>query len=597
MRARRIGRLALVPALLALVGCSSDAEESAPAPVAPPPAEEAEPAETVASPLVTTACRFLVPKSVEGKTVRCADLTVPENRRKEGSRTIKLHVAIVSGKAGGVPTIELNGGPGGGADQLVGGVVAREPKMLEGYGDLLAQGDMVFFDQRGTGRSVPRLSCNEMSDDCAGPLVKAGADLAAYDTQENAADVKELALALAKERGITKVNLHGISYGTRLGIEVAKRHPEIVRAMILDGVMPPDVPLLGGFEVATDRVLTRVFEACAKDPKCNETYPDLEGTFSKVAKRLTETPLQVTHPLYGPMTYDWNAFLGEMGQRLYADGEAGEIPRRLHELLVKDGPTMTKELKEEEERFMKEAQGAGPVDPLQAELFERMESMTEEDYEASGVAQGMYLSVTCNDYLQHENAAAGRAAVAGVRPELARPDEADYELDACASWPLRPSDPITRQPASFDGPALVIGGLLDPATPSAWAEHASKTLAKDTLVLVPNGAHGLVDACGGKMKGTFLGAPDAPVDGTCATARTVTFSYATNTGTAAVGGRTVKTTLRPASLHASSWALAALGAKATPGKRIEQRILAQLEATAPGSRVGLARAKFATRAR
>ncbi len=605
MRALLLGRLgpALVPAFvglgLGLVACSDEAAEEGAGTEAPaaPAAEEPKPAEAVASPLVTTSCRFLVPRSVEGKTVRCADLEVPENRRKDGSRTIRLHVAIVQGNAGGAPTIELNGGPGGGADHIVGGLVAREPKLLAGYAELLAQGDLVFFDQRGTGRSVPRLSCSEMSDDCAGPLLAAGVDLAAYDTQENAADVRELALALGKERGLTQVNLHGISYGTRLGIEVAKRYPEVVRAMILDGVMPPDVQLVGGFPMATDRVLTRVFDSCAKDAKCNETYPDLEGTLSKVAKRLTDTPLQVKHPLYGPLTYDWSAFLDEMGQRLYAEGEAGELPRRLHELLVKDGPTMTKELLEEEKRFAEEAEATGPVDPLQAELFERLEGMTEEDYEASGIAQGMYLSVTCNDYFQHETVEAARAVLRGVRPELVRPGEESFELAACQAWPLRPSDPITRQPARWDGPALLVGGLLDPATPSAWAEHASMTLAKDTLVLVPDGAHGLVDACGAKMKGAFLGAPDAAVDATCATSRTLTFSYATNTGTAVAGGRTVKTALRPASLHAGSWALAALGAKATPARRLEHRVLAGLEATAPGSRLSLARAKFAARAR
>ena len=101
---------------------------------------------------------------------------------------------------------------------------------------------------------------------------------------ENADDVHDLKVAL----GVDKIDLHGISYGTRLGLEIAKRHPNDVRATIIDGVMPPDVPVMGMFPVAMDTVLSRTFAACKADPKCNVTYPDLEGTMTKLKAKPTK---------------------------------------------------------------------------------------------------------------------------------------------------------------------------------------------------------------------------------------------------------------------------------------------------------------------
>ncbi len=544
MRASLLGS---VLSALVLAACS-DASSSEPAPPAQPAPETPPPVEATATTLKTVACRFIVPTSVEGKTVKCADVSVPENRRTPGSKEITLHVAIVAGKPGGVPTIELNGGPGGGADQIVGGLVAREAKLLEAYGKMLEQGDIVFFDQRGTGRSIPRLSCGEDASGCQKTLA-GKADLTAYDTQENADDVA----AIAKALGAAKVNLHGISYGTRLGIEVVKRHPDLVRAMIIDGVMPPDVTLLGGFQVAIDTILTRVFQACAADAKCNTTYPDLEGTLKAVAKKLTETPLQVTHPYYGPMTYDWDMFLEETMQRLYVENEAGALPRRLHEMLTIDAATYQKQLDDEENALESGGMMEDPNDPLQAELARRLEAMTEEDMEASGMSQGMYMSVTCNDYLQHESVEAGKAALAKVRPELVTGHDMD-EAEECKTWPVRPSDPLTRQPATWSGPALVIGGLLDPATPSAWAEHG--------------------------LKGGFLANPSAKIDATCATSRAITFSYPTQKWSKTSGAfLPLTTTMLPPARTLSA--------------RIEQRVLAQIAATSRGSMLTQARAKRA----
>src|SRR5690606_20838751 len=109
-------------------------------------------------------------------------------------------------------------------------------------GDFVEDRDLIVFDQRGTGYSEPTLQCQELIDltyetldvvledeeafrldleastACRDRLVAQGIDLTAFNTQENAADVRDLRLAL----GYEEWNLLGISYGTRLGLTVLR---------------------------------------------------------------------------------------------------------------------------------------------------------------------------------------------------------------------------------------------------------------------------------------------------------------------------------------------------------------------------------------
>lgn len=535
--------LSVLGCLTASIAACSSAADPAPAapgsPAAPPEITGPAPTSKTAPQLEPVACRFLVPRSVEGKAVRCADLAVPENRRIAGGRTITLHVAIVKGKDGGPRTLELNGGPGGGSDGVVGPLVAGDAALLDLYAPILAQGDVVFLDQRGTGRSLPRLGCDQASGEapaaCAKRLGATGVDLAAYDTVENADDVHDLVVAL----GRAPVDLHGISYGTRLGVEVMKRHPDDVRASILDGVLPPDVAVGGMFPVAIDGILTRVFGACAADAKCNAAYPDLDGALGRLKTKLDATPFKASDPEWGDYDYGWRDLVGEMQQRLYEDGQAGALPLRITSLLAFDQAAWDRDAaraRAEADREQKAQEDAAAKNPLLAELFARYAKMSQDDYEAMGMADGMYLSVTCNDYLQHETLDGARALQANIRPLLR--DDADLreEMSMCKGWPSRPSEPTARAASTFAGPTLVIGGRVDPATPYFWAERVASTLPSRALVLIPNGAHGAVDACAGALKGAFLADPTRPLDTKCETDRTIAFRYEPS-GTARVTDR------------------------------------------------------------
>ena len=72
-----------------------------------------------------------------------------------------------------------------------------------------------------------------------GPLVRVDAGRARfYRSVDSAADIEALRVA----GGYRKVMLYGVSYGTRVALTYAARHPDRVAALVLDSVVPLDGP-------------------------------------------------------------------------------------------------------------------------------------------------------------------------------------------------------------------------------------------------------------------------------------------------------------------------------------------------------------------
>ena len=61
-----------------------------------------------------------------------------------------------------------------------------------------------------------------------------GVDLTGYNSVENAEDIN----AIRKTLGYDKIIYYGQSYGTLLGQFLLRIHPEIMEAIVLDGIAP-----------------------------------------------------------------------------------------------------------------------------------------------------------------------------------------------------------------------------------------------------------------------------------------------------------------------------------------------------------------------
>jgi uncharacterized protein (TIGR00266 family) len=173
----------------------------------------------------------------------------------------------------------------------------------------LADRDWVYFTQRGTKGAKPFLTCPAYDainynaalngwtreekeaeivkalEGCRDKYVAEGVDFSAYTTNENAADVKDIAAAL----GYDKIVYYGISYGTWLGQFIMRNHPEILEAVILDGIAPAEFTAynqISDFQAS----FRQVFEACKADAACGKFCPDLEAELSEVMAKLDANP-------------------------------------------------------------------------------------------------------------------------------------------------------------------------------------------------------------------------------------------------------------------------------------------------------------------
>jgi hypothetical protein len=178
-----------------------------------------EPAHPGKSPtILLTPCR--VPKSSDA--VLCGSYAVSENRAAQAGRRITLNIVVlpaVSPTPVANPVFVLVGGPGLGAASLVTG---ESQWFAENF---RRERDIVFVDQRGTGRSH-RLSCpfgdggamqNSFNDLFPVEKVRAcrealepTADVRLYTTPIAMDDLDDVRAAL----GYRRINLYGGSYGT-----------------------------------------------------------------------------------------------------------------------------------------------------------------------------------------------------------------------------------------------------------------------------------------------------------------------------------------------------------------------------------------------
>jgi pimeloyl-ACP methyl ester carboxylesterase len=190
--------------------------------------------------------------------MQCGKLAVPEDREKPGRR-IELKVVVVpaTGRRTLPPLYWFDGGPGMDATASAGfwatdGAIHRRHR------------DVVLIDQRGTGESAP-LRCPE-DVQIGNPLLPtldvaavarcrdrlaAHADLSRYSTADAVADVNAVRAALGHDR----IDVMGLSYGTRVAQEYLRAHGDRVRAAALLGSLSPEVKLPLTFAATAQRVL------------------------------------------------------------------------------------------------------------------------------------------------------------------------------------------------------------------------------------------------------------------------------------------------------------------------------------------------------
>ncbi|MGB3714310.1 MAG: alpha/beta hydrolase [Candidatus Promineifilaceae bacterium] len=455
-------------------------------------------------------CQSDVP---QGREVECGYLSVPEKYSQPGNgRTLRLHVAVFKSDNANPapdPIVYLAGGPG--ADVLE--VVQFEFETA--FAPLLADRDLILFDQRGTGYSEPSLACPELSDatyemlalelsfeevaarnadalfECRDRLVGEGVDLSAYNSAESASDVNALRLAL----GYDEWNLYGTSYGTRLAQTVMRDHPEGIRSVVLDSVYPIAANMHTDTPANVSRAMDLFFSTCEADPVCEEVYPNLKGTFFALVDQLNREPISVSIPnvLTGERhdaKIDGVGILVLLFQSLYQAELTSLFPKMIDDVQQGDYDLLTGYL-------------ANWL--IKLELF----------------SAGMQLSVQCHEeavFADPEDVAESVAAY----PDLSElftysTSTGEMALRICAQWGSGRADPRENQAITSDLPTLIITGENDPVTPPSWARQVAQGLSNHFLYAFPGVGHGpsFSDDCPRSVALQYLNDPTNEPDTSC----------------------------------------------------------------------------------
>jgi pimeloyl-ACP methyl ester carboxylesterase len=265
-----------------------------------------------------------------------------------------------------------------------------------------------------------------------------------------------------------------------------RRHPERVRAVVLDGVAPFDNALPVTYARSAQQALDRVFAACAATPRCRAAHPAPSDDLAAILRRLAAGPVTatITRPTGPPAIVQVRTgdFTYAVRGLLYNVRTALQLPDMLGR-----------------------AAATGRLDEFAQRYFDR---------EAGFVGRlmlGLHFSVLCPEDVAFPTEREIADATSGTFIGRYLFDE--YR-GACAQWPRTPIMPDARTPVSARVPVLLVSGWFDPTTPPEFAERVARSLPEHRLLVVPQSAHGSVGGCAAPAaahllaSGSFTGMPE-----------------------------------------------------------------------------------------
>ena len=428
-------------------------------------------------------CRISAGPAYPSMKARCANFSRPENPADPDSPSIELRVAVVPAlnlKPEPNPFVPLAGGPGQGAIQFY-------SSYAHAFERVRRDRDILLVDQRGTGDSslmdcpvdddlvVGEYSVDQTVEYMQDCLAQLPHDPTWFTTSVAVRDLDAVRAGL----GYPSLNLYGVSYGSRVAQHYARVYPDRTRSVILDGVVPPQLPL--GPEIATEaqKAIDKIFARCAEDPACDERFPSLADDFQTVRARLQDAPVVVE--LQHPTT-------GNMESMNFGSAELAGAVRLLayHPNTIALLPLMISEAASD--NFI----------PLAAQFQMIATSMTD------ALAMGMHNSVMCSEdvpYIDESSIDHDALAASYMGP---------MQLDAleaiCSVWPRGPIDEGFHEPLDTDIPTLLLSGSADPITPPRYAILAAVNLGNARLITNVDQGHGQAGiGCMPRVIASFVG--------------------------------------------------------------------------------------------
>jgi pimeloyl-ACP methyl ester carboxylesterase len=447
---------------------------------------------------------------------RCTELQVPLDYADPGEGTLGLALAELPATGGHVlGDLVINpGGPG------ASGVQFLENTTLPA--ELRASFNLVSFDPRGIGQSDPVTCVGPATvralvaldpDPVTGPQVASVVDatkafvrdcaqrsarplLQHVGSLDTVRDLDRIRAAL----GQAKLNYLGFSYGTYLGELYAQAYPSHVRAMVLDGVVDPDLSYqatVAGQAEGFELNLKAFFAWCPHDKACARELPQgARAGYDKLFEYLDSGGHLVAQlrPKYGG-TQAVTAGVAESALvgTLYSDQTWSLLAQAISQGLAGDGG-------------------------LLAALAYSFEGLQGNGQYANLLAASTAIECLDRPYPRQVKYYQTLAvSLVKLAPDFGA--VAAWNNLACAFWPVPPEGQREVVRAPLSPPLLLIGSTGDPATPYSWAQAMSRQLAHAVLLTRVGPGHTgyLYSACAQRWTDRYLDTLALPPPGTVCT--------------------------------------------------------------------------------
>ena len=395
----------------------------------------------------------------------------------------------------GNPVLFLHGGPGGRA-------VADRYRWLTPRSELLATHDVVLVDQRGGGDSTPSMDCPEMERPDAGEavlagdrtcrdrLIKGGIDPSSVNVEQIAIDLVSVRQAL----GIDRWHLHGVSFGSRVALELMRRDESAIVSAVLDSVVPPDADETADLPQGILAALLALEGRCTGDRSCpSGVVEPLRGVLDHL--KVDPVVVQVDDRSF---TVDDTAFLSAGVDALGRPNGPALLPEAL-EMAVANRLAESMAVLISAETTI--------VDSTRNAVSDN--EVTRGGNTGDRLAEGVWAAVTCGDQLPGMS-----FEPTNVNDPIHRAEHTRWvALRArCAVWQIPPTAHSTRLPVSSPVPTLILAGDLDPVTPSSWARSVARHLDDSTVVTSSRWTHApsTWDRCATHLTVRFLATGERP---------------------------------------------------------------------------------------
>ncbi len=421
----------------------------------------------------------------------CGTVEVPLDRADPLAGSIRIGYELYrhtdASRPAREPIVAIEGGPGY-------ATTASRGYYLPLFRPMMDRHDLLLVDLRGTGTSEP-IDCRPLQDlrlpdydrwpqavGRCGRQLGSASDV--YGTASAADDLADVLDALA----IDTIDLYGDSYGTFFSQTFAVRHPDRLRALILDAAYPVEGADPWWRDLAR-AAADGVRLVCERDPGCAAVGGDPVRRLARLDRRLADDPITGVAP--------------------NADGKLRRVtldPGILIYVYTGAGysPTVYREL----DAAVRAALAPRP-DPMPLLRLARENVWLGGGGAPRYYSQGLANAVSCNDYPQLYDMLAPPSRRPGQYLEairlLEREDPKAFapftvqewisspveDLDSCLRWPVpdRPLPPLPDPHAYPDVPTLVLVGDLDSVTSPEGAEQVASSFPNATFVPVANRTH------------------------------------------------------------------------------------------------------------